>query len=333
VAGSTILYLTKADVLECLPPVERRLELADYAMASLANGNCLMPPKPELMTRVEPEGAFHALPAFFRDRDIAGCKWSCTFAANPPRGLPSVSALIILSDPDTGFPLCVMDGTLVTAHRTAAVSGVSIKRMAPRRVGKVAIWGAGFQARTHLEVLCATIPGFPLWVYDSDAARLEDYAAWAGEQAGVSEVHKGGSVAETLQGADVAITATTVHNPGDPYVVPGMLGTDCLLLPLEWNLQVPASTAKEASLFLVDDRAEFTYYRDQADRLAMVAFKDYPDPHETIGEAVARCLSRETRPDGLIVSCALGTGAADVSAASEVYQNARKRAVGTTLAL
>ncbi len=327
--GSTLTYLSRENVEACLPPLERRLALAEMAMASLANGNAVMPPKPVLGTRDDPRGEFHALPAYFHNEDLAGCKWSCTFAGNPPKGLPSVSATIILSDPDTGVPMAVMDGRVVTGHRTAAVSGVAVRRFAPAKVAKLAIWGTGFQARTHLSVVASLVPGCSLWAYDADPTALDAFVAWAREQQGVSEVTKVADVRDALDDADVIITATTEHAASDPFVTPDLAADDCLLLPLEWELQVPATTAREAAWFVVDDRAEFFSYR----AMDSVDFLDYPDPDETLGEAILRGARRDDRPVGLVVSSALGTGAADIAAASEVLQIAREKGLGTELPL
>ena len=326
----TFLYLCREDVDRCMPTVERQLELADVAMESLATGNAIMPPKPVLPTRDDPlRGEFHALPAYFRKEDIAGCKWSCTFAGNAARGIPSVSATIILSDPDTGVPIAVLDGTVVTGHRTAAVSGAAIKRFAPASVKKVAIWGTGFQARTHVPVLASLVPGCAVWAYDSDESRLDSFASWAQKQQGIESVVKAKSAKAALEGADLIITATTTHTAQNPFVTPDLPAEDCLLVPLEWELQVPASTVRQAARFIVDDRGEFFLYRE----MDTVDFAGYPDPDETLGEAILRGAKRADRPSGLIVSSALGTGAADVIAATEVLRNAVQAGVGVQLPL
>ena len=71
------------------------------------------------------------MPAYLRDDDVAALKWVAGYPANKERGLPYITGLIVLNDPETGVPAAIMDGAEITAARTAAASGVCIRRFAP----------------------------------------------------------------------------------------------------------------------------------------------------------------------------------------------------------
>ena len=86
------------------------------------------------------------MPAYLADDDVAALKWVSGYPANKARGLPYISGLIIVNDAETGFPLAVMDAAEITAARTAAASGVCIRRWAPEgwhRVGDRRLRRAG----------------------------------------------------------------------------------------------------------------------------------------------------------------------------------------------
>ncbi len=72
---------------------------------------------------------------------------------NGKRGLATHQAMIVLFDATTGVPLAVMDGRLITELRTAAVSAVATKLLAPAGVSSLAILGSGVQARAHFRAL------------------------------------------------------------------------------------------------------------------------------------------------------------------------------------
>jgi alanine dehydrogenase len=99
-------------------------------------------------------GDFRAMPAWIEP--YAGVKWVNVHPNNPKtHGLPSVMAVIILSDPKTGFPLAVLDGTTITNYRTGAAGGVAAKHLARKNAHTLGLVGAGVQA--HLQALAVSL--------------------------------------------------------------------------------------------------------------------------------------------------------------------------------
>src|SRR5207302_2043025 len=98
-----------------------------------------------------PGGFFGMMPALTPDG--LGIKIVTFYATNAERSIPTHMATIFLVDPETGTPLAVMDGTLITEMRTAAVSAVATKLLAAPDAKVLAILGSGVQARSHVEAL------------------------------------------------------------------------------------------------------------------------------------------------------------------------------------
>ena len=102
-------------------------------------------------------GDFRAMPAALPG--CAGVKWVNVHPQNPSLGLPSIMAILIYSDPETGYPLAIMDATEITAYRTGAAAAIASKYLARSDSYTIGIIGAGFQAQTqilaHAELLNA----------------------------------------------------------------------------------------------------------------------------------------------------------------------------------
>ena len=107
-AAKKILYLSQADVISTGLGMKEIIQLVEKAFFEKGNGWVEMPPKPG----IHPGGGdnfIHAMPAYIPALNSAGIKWVSGFPGNVERGLPYISGLLILNDPETGIPLAVMD--------------------------------------------------------------------------------------------------------------------------------------------------------------------------------------------------------------------------------
>ncbi len=337
---SHILYLAADDVNAAMPQVAERLELAQRTMTALV-ADAELPPKIGVHPR--PGGSFaHAMPATLRPAtggtdttgDLLGIKWVAGFPENRARGLPAIHALVVLSDPTTGEPRAILDGGPITAQRTAAVSGVAIARFGPLAAAtaggadhrpRATIVGAGVQGRSHLEVLAHTLPGVVVTIVDRHADRAAELADIARGIAGIDDVHAadGDPRAATVD-ADVVITAASFTDPARRQTMDdSWLAPDALVVPVDYATMLAASVAREAALFLTDDRGQFLANRDAGQ------FDGYPDPAATLGEAI---LAGTTRPPaGRVVVTHLGVGLADVVFADTIVRRAEAAGLGMSL--
>jgi ornithine cyclodeaminase/alanine dehydrogenase-like protein (mu-crystallin family) len=329
--AAPLRYLSSADVVAAMPPLDERLALAERSMLGLAAG-AELPPKIGVHPR--PDGSFaHAMPAHMRGEaidgaaDLLGMKWVAGFAGNDARGLPAISALVILSDPTTGLPIAILDGGAITAQRTAAVTGVVVRRFAPvvsGRGARVALIGAGVQGRSHLAVLGAVLPGLELAIHDRHADRADALAASARETAGIGTVRVAASAQDAVAEADVVVTAASFTARADRQpMTREWLTDDALVVAVDYATFVAAEVARDAALFLVDDREQFLANR------AAGQFDGYPDPTETIGEAILDDTHRPER--GRVVVTHLGVGLADVIFGDAIVRRATEAGLGLIL--
>jgi ornithine cyclodeaminase/alanine dehydrogenase len=164
--------------LEKILTMELAIPAVERAFAAHGRGEALMPPK--LYLPLERFGGdFRAMPSLLDD--AAGVKWVNMHPENPKRfRLPAVMGVYILSDPETAFPLSVMDGTRLTAFRTGAAAAVASKYLAVKQPSTVGFIGCGTQARAILAAHRALYGGFRAVVSDTDSAAAERFAKEAG---------------------------------------------------------------------------------------------------------------------------------------------------------
>ena len=324
-------YLTAADVGAAMPPIGERLRLAERTLTALVN-DAELPPKISVHPR--PEGSFaHAMPAHLRGADsgglddLLGIKWIAGFPANRQHDLPALHGLVILIDPTTGIPTAILDAGPITAERTAAISGVAIGRFAPQVVGRptrVAILGAGVQARSHLEVLSHVLPGLELTIFDRHPDRAATLASVAERNHGIHPAHAASSARDATRSADVVVTAASFA-PADQRqpLTDDWLSRDVLVVAVDYATYVNASVAREATLFLVDQRKQFLANR------AAGLFDGYPEPAATLGESILR--GRERSPNGRTLVSHLGVGLADLVFGNAIVGRAAELGLGTLL--
>jgi ornithine cyclodeaminase/alanine dehydrogenase-like protein (mu-crystallin family) len=119
------------------------------ALVDFSAGKVIQPVR-SVITVDPPGGFFGLMPAL---AEGLGVKIVTFYSSNTGRGSPTHMATIFLVDPETGAPLAVMDGRLITEMRTAAVSAVATKLLASPDSNVLAILGSGVQARSHVEAL------------------------------------------------------------------------------------------------------------------------------------------------------------------------------------
>jgi alanine dehydrogenase len=323
-------FLSGSDVLAAMPDLDERLGLAERAMTALV-AEAELPPKIGVHPR--PAGSFvHAMPAHLRGidpgglDDLVGMKWVAGYPQNRELGLAAIHALLVLNDASTGLPTAILDGGPITALRTAAVSGVAIRRFAPPVAGRpprAALIGAGVQGRSHLVVLGRTLPGVRLTIFDRHRERAETLAVDAAATEGIAEAHVAADARSAVGDADIVVTAAS-FGPIRQVMTSAWLAPDALVVPVDYATYCAAEVARGAALFLVDQREQF-----MANRAAGL-FEGYPDPAATIGEALLAGTRRP--PTGRVVVTHLGVGLADVIFGAAIVRRAEALGLGTLLA-
>jgi ornithine cyclodeaminase/alanine dehydrogenase len=316
-----------------MPGVEERLRLAEKTMTALA-----LPGASELPSKIgihpRPAGSFaHAMPAHLRAGEIAddlvGMKWVAGFSANNALGLPSISAVVVLNDPETGLPTAIADAGPITAQRTAAVSGVAIRHFGQGSAAAgapgvdVALVGAGVQGHAHVPVVGAVLPGATFHLFDRHPERAAALADEARGTPGIGDAVVHDSARGAVEAADVVITAVSFAAPSERQsMTNAWLRTSATVVPVDYATLCAAEVARDAALFLVDHVEQFLANRDVGQ------FDGYPDPTASLGEAI---LAGTPRPEGRVVVTHLGVGLADLVFADVIVRAAIAAGRGTTL--
>jgi alanine dehydrogenase len=306
-----LLYLSRAEVAALLPEVAEQLDLVERTYRDLAEGRVELPPKPGVHPRKD--SFIHAMPAYLRDPDVVALKWVAGYPANKERGLPYITGLVVLNDAETGLPLAVMDGAEITAARTAAASGVCVRRFAPEGWRKAAILGCGEQGRFHARLLGELNPEVRIRAYDPHPERIA-------EMPGPVEPATGAR--EALEGAEVVVSAGPIVEDPDPPIRLDWLADRWLTLPIDFDSYFHAEAIAAADLFLVDDVDQFEYYR------SLGHFGGWPAPAGTVGGRLSGDGGEQR-----VACCNLGIGALDAAFAALILERARERGIGTELPL
>ena len=299
--------MTRDEVASLLPPLAEQIDLVEEAYRELAAGRVELPPKPGVRPR--PDSFLHAMPAYLAESDVVALKWVAGYPANKAKGLPYLSGLIVLNHAETGLPVAIMEGAEITAARTAAASGACIRRFAGDRWRTAAILGCGEQGRFHARVLREMNPGRRIRAWDPHPERIDALDAEAAA-----------SPEEAIAGADVVVTAAPIVEDPDPWITPDALGERWLVLPIDFDALIRAELVESADLFLVDDVAQFEYYRGHG------RFRGWPRPAGSVGEALG-----STDSPRRVVCCNLGVAVLDAAFARRVLDESRGRGVGTEL--
>jgi len=328
------IYLQQEDVIAC-GGLEMRetIEAVEKVYSLRDRGECIEPGT-LIIAYDGPQGRRIMTHEAFvgGDVNVAGLKWIPSSPENPfKRGLPRASAIIILNDPETGFPLAVMDGTIVSAMRTAAVTGVGAKYLARKDSKIVGLVGAGPINRSQIRAVREVLPELQeVKIFDLRADRAQEFARDMEKVVGLP-FRVARSAEEAVSGSDVIVAATVGVTPETSYIEAGWLKEGSLLS------SVSASDAKievvlQADKRVVTDRSATktpTWLMGLICTQGLLSEDDLTEMSEIVnGKQPGRENDRER-----IYYNPTGLGVEDVIAAHRVYQQAIAKGIGQELEL
>jgi ornithine cyclodeaminase/alanine dehydrogenase-like protein (mu-crystallin family) len=195
------LFLNEEQVREHLRMTDL-IPTMEKALIDFSAGRVTQPVRS--IISIDPPGGFLGLmPALTPDG--LGLKAVTFYPSNIERGIPTHMATIFLVDPQTGTPLAIMDGRLITEMRTAAVSAAATKLLAPPDGNVLAILGSGVQARSHVEALRLVRRFEEIRVWSPTLEHAKRFALEIGAIAMSPE--------EAVRAADVVVTVTSSKTP------------------------------------------------------------------------------------------------------------------------
>jgi ornithine cyclodeaminase/alanine dehydrogenase-like protein (mu-crystallin family) len=322
--GRELLYLTRDEVVGLGLGDDDVLELVRTALVEHGTKRYEMPAKIGLHPLRDT--LMHAMPAHVPAARACGIKWASCFPENERHGLAQTSGVLVLNDPQTGWPLALMDAIWITARRTPAVSALACEKLARADSTVLGIIGCGVQGSGHLEVLPRVLPNLEeVRLFDARPDVAGGLAASAGAGPSVRAVE---SVEEVVRDADVVVSATAILFEPDPLVRHGWVKEGALILPVDFDSVWEWETLSGADKFLVDSVEEMEYFRT-------VGYLPHglPPVHAEIGEVVAGVRPGRESADELIIDMNIGMGVEDVVVARALYDRALELGVGRLLPL
>jgi ornithine cyclodeaminase len=271
-------------------------------------------------------GRIMAMPAFVGGSiAMAGMKWIPSVPGNPSRGLPRGIGVILLSDPETGLPVCFMDGTVVSAMRTGAVSGLAARELARPGSRVVTLYGAGVQARTQLAALEKTLPELDeIRIVDPIRVQIERFVEL--EAKGRPPIVPFDDPRQAAAGAGVLVLASMAPSP---FVDADWVDAGALVLSVS-SLDIAVEVVASADLVVTDDLEHETFHPSRPLSRAREAGMLADGEVVPLGAILAGDHPGRTGDEQRIVVSAVGLGIEDVAFATAVYRRALAEGVGST---
>ena len=288
--------------------VRKHLRMADLvpamekALTDFSAGKVTQPVRQVIS--VDPPGGFYGImPALTPDG--LGQKIVTFYPPNAAKGIHTHMALIILNDRETGAPLAVMDGRLITEMRTAAVSAAATKLLAPRDSKVLAILGSGVQARSHFEALSLVRKFEEIRVWSRTKSNAENFAKEIGAEVTSAEA--------AVRGADVVVTVTSSKTPvlHDAWLKRGCHVNAIGACRPDWR-ELDDDAMRNGVVFVDSREAAMKESGDVILSKAKI--------HAELGEAFAAKI--DNRANETTIFKSLGMAIEDIAAALLVYRSA-----------
>lgn len=201
------MRLLSADDVRAAVSMTEAIDAVRAGFIALSTGRATVPLRTTLSM---PDGLTLYMPAYIQGEPVSTVKVVSVYPGNPARSLPTIIARVLVLDASTGQPLALMDGTSLTALRTGAASGLATQLLAREDAHILGVIGAGAQARTQIEAVCAVRTINEIRVYSPNHAQ-----AMADELRGrySARIVVTPNAHEALLGADVICTATNSKTP------------------------------------------------------------------------------------------------------------------------
>ena len=323
--GNVILrFLNQADVLALNLDFDSVLSVTEKALGEHARKAFEMPPKPGI--HPSPGAFVHAMPAYLPNFRAAGLKWVSGFPENTEKGLPMIMGLLVLNDPETGFPLCIMDATWITAIRTAAVSTLAAKCFLQKNSRLLGIIGAGTQGTYHAEMLKYVFPSIQeVLVFDTSEAQLEIFRNHMQERNKL--IVTSASDPETVfEESDIVITATSKQHA--PLVRKSWLKPGGVYIGIESFRYWREEALLSADKFVTDDWKQAQSFLKNTKHIDKT-----PKLYAELGEIVSGLKPGRQKTHERIVCIFVGMALIDIALGNLIYKTALENGIGNDLTL
>ncbi len=212
-----LTFLSQEDLLNagCFD-MKMAIRSTEEGLLAFTHNEILFPDKIVQVFNDQTQERINCLPATLLPQKICGMKWVSVFPTNPQKyGVQNLSALLILSEIEKGFPIAVMDGTLASNMRVAAVGATAAKYLARKDSESIGFIGAGEQSKMHLVGMKTAFPGLKECRVAAKYAKEEE--RFIQEMSPIFPdmifLSADTDLKKAMYGADILVTATTAYGP------------------------------------------------------------------------------------------------------------------------
>ena len=289
-----------------LPYPELADSIREVALARSSGG--LQAP-PRLVLPLQEGAVLLVMPA--SDREISITKLVTVHPENPERGLPTIQGEVVVMDTTTGERLGLLEGSVVTARRTAALSMLAASELAPRPEGPLLVVGAGTQGRAHLDAFHEGLGVSRVFISSrspKSAASLAGHARGLGMEAEAVDGPR-----EVLDDVSLVVTATTSSEPVLPEEIPEGLFVAAVGSFEPEAAELPPALISASQVFVdtMDGAKDEAGDLIQASQAAAFSWED--------ATSLEDALYSSERPDGTVVFKSVGHALWDLAAARTAF--------------
>ena len=294
-------------------------------------GDIIMPDKISQIFDEQTQNRINCMPATLIDEKVCGMKWVSVFPSNAPKGIQNVTGIMLISELETGFPIAVIDGTLSTKMRTAAVGCVAAKHLAPSIVNTIGIIGAGEEARMHFTLLKHLFPTIKECRVSSLNTTIEKgfIDKFKNLVPDVSFVACDNNSHLCASGADIIVTAISGQSPvlkasditkGGLYIHVGGWEDDY-------------GVAQKADKIVCDEWEVVKHRSQTLCRMYKEGLLHDNDIYANLSELLNGSKKGRESDDEFIYFNSVGLSYIDINFANYIYQEAQKRGLGNDAVL
>lgn len=324
-------YFSQEDLLAsgCLD-VRMAMQAAEDALKSFNQGEVIFPDKIVQIFDDDTQERINCLPATFKKHKICGVKWVSVFPPNPTKhGIQNLSAVIILSEIEHGFPIAFMEGTLCSNLRVGAMGAIAAKYLARADSQTIGLIGAGEQAKMHLVAMKTALPSLTNCRVAAKAKVEEEQfiAEMSPILPDVKIVGTQENLQAAIEGADVIVTATSAQAP---------------LLKADWfksgafyshvgGWEDEYEVAKVCDKIVCDDWETVKHRTQTLSRMYKEGILKDEDIYANLVEIVTSEKPGRTNPNERTYFNAVGLAYADIAIAYAMFQRASQAGFGQDL--
>ena len=297
------------------------------ALFKFEEGKILFPDKIVQIFNEETQERINCLPATLLDEKICGMKWVSVFPPNPRRyGTQNLSAIIILSEIEKGYPVCVMDGTLCSNMRVASMSAAAAEVLSRENAETIGFIGAGEQAKMTLLGMKSVRPG--LKECRVSAATKEETDAFIRDLGPLlpemSFVSCGNDLEAAVSPADIIVTATSAQAP---LLKAAWIGKGCFVNHIGgWEDEF--AVIEKADKIVCDDWNTVKHRTQSVSRCYKAGIITDADIHGNLIDILAGRKPGRENDGEFIYFNAVGLSYVDVELAHTLYRKALEAGAG-----